>query len=40
MLVPVPTRAVSLNRRLADAIDLQLQSRQAYWMILGPMVLQ
>jgi starvation-inducible DNA-binding protein len=25
-----------LNRRLADAIDLQLQSRQAYWNIKGP----
>ncbi|HET8844453.1 MAG TPA: DNA starvation/stationary phase protection protein Dps [Ktedonobacteraceae bacterium] len=24
-----------LNRRLADAIDLQLQSRQAYWNIKG-----
>ncbi len=25
-----------LNRRLADAIDLQLQSRQAYWNARGP----
>jgi starvation-inducible DNA-binding protein len=25
-----------LNRRLADAIDLQLQSRQVYWNIKGP----
>src|SRR5437763_5838703 len=25
-----------LNRRLADAIDLQLQSRQAYWNVNGP----
>ena len=25
-----------LNRRLADAIDLQLQSRQAYWNVKGP----
>jgi starvation-inducible DNA-binding protein len=25
-----------LNRRLADAIDLQLQSRQAYWNAKGP----
>src|SRR3984893_16499821 len=25
-----------LNRRLADAIDLQLQSRQAYWKLKGP----
>ncbi len=25
-----------LNRSLADAIDLQLQSRQAYWNIKGP----
>ena len=25
-----------LNRRLADTIDLQLQSRQAYWNIKGP----
>ena len=25
-----------LNRRLADAIGLQLQSRQAYWNIKGP----
>ena len=24
-----------LNRRLADAIDLQLQSRQAYWNVKG-----
>ena len=24
-----------LNRRLADAIDLQLQSRQAYWNVNG-----
>ena len=27
---------VLLNRRLADAIDLQLQSRQAYWNVKGP----
>jgi starvation-inducible DNA-binding protein len=25
-----------LNRSLADAIDLQLQSRQAYWNVKGP----
>jgi starvation-inducible DNA-binding protein len=25
-----------LNRRLADAIDVQLQSRQAYWNVKGP----
>jgi starvation-inducible DNA-binding protein len=25
-----------LNRRLADAIDLQLQIRQAYWNVKGP----
>ena len=25
-----------LNRRLANAIDLQLQSRQAYWNVKGP----
>ncbi len=25
-----------LNRRLADALDLQLQSRQAYWNVKGP----
>src|SRR5207245_5591011 len=25
-----------LNRRLADAIDLQLQSRQVYWNVKGP----
>jgi starvation-inducible DNA-binding protein len=25
-----------LNRRLADAIDLQLRSRQAYWNVKGP----
>src|SRR5579859_1293738 len=25
-----------LNLRLADAIDLQLQSRQAYWNVKGP----
>jgi len=25
-----------LNRRLADAIDLQLQSRQTYWNVKGP----
>jgi len=25
-----------LNRRLADAIDLQLESRQAYWNVKGP----
>jgi starvation-inducible DNA-binding protein len=25
-----------LNRRLADAIDLQLQSRQSYWNVKGP----
>src|SRR6266853_6291302 len=25
-----------LNRRLADAIDLHLQSRQAYWNVKGP----
>ena len=25
-----------LDRRLADAIDLQLQSRQAYWNVKGP----
>jgi starvation-inducible DNA-binding protein len=25
-----------LNRRLADAINLQLQSRQAYWNVKGP----
>jgi starvation-inducible DNA-binding protein len=25
-----------LNRRLADAIDVQLQSRQAYWNVNGP----
>src|SRR5260370_11721338 len=25
-----------LNRRLADAIDLQLQSRQASWNVKGP----
>src|SRR5213080_2130458 len=25
-----------LNRRLADAIDLQLQTRQAYWNVKGP----
>src|SRR2546423_15240374 len=25
-----------LNRRLADAIDLQLQSRQACWNVKGP----
>jgi starvation-inducible DNA-binding protein len=25
-----------LNRRLADAIDLQLQCRQAYWNVKGP----
>src|SRR6185312_16298888 len=25
-----------LTRRLADAIDLQLQSRQAYWNVKGP----
>ena len=25
-----------LNRRLADAVDLQLQSRQAYWNVKGP----
>ena len=25
-----------LNRRLADAIDLQLQSKQAYWNVKGP----
>lgn len=25
-----------LNRRLADAIELQLQSRQAYWNVKGP----
>ena len=28
-----------LNRRLADAIDLQLQSRQAYWNVKGPQVM-
>src|SRR5256885_14841092 len=27
---------VLLNRRLADAIDLQLQTRQAYWNVKGP----
>ena len=25
-----------LNRRLADSIDLQLRSRQAYWNVKGP----
>src|ERR1700687_4947165 len=25
-----------LNRRLADTIDLQLQSRQAFWNVKGP----
>src|ERR1700694_344872 len=25
-----------LNRRLADAIDLQLQSRQSFWNVKGP----
>ena len=25
-----------LNRRLADAIDVRLQSRQAYWNVKGP----
>jgi starvation-inducible DNA-binding protein len=25
-----------LNRRLADTIDLQLQSRQSYWNVKGP----
>src|SRR5713226_7400864 len=25
-----------LNRRLADAIDLQLQSKQAHWNVKGP----
>ena len=25
-----------LNRRLADALDLQLQSRQTYWNVKGP----
>ena len=30
---------VLLNRRLADAIDLQLQSRQAYWNVKGPHVM-
>ena len=25
-----------LNRRLADAIDVQLQSRQTYWNVKGP----
>jgi starvation-inducible DNA-binding protein len=30
------TRVIEiLNRRLADAIDLQLQSRQAYWNVKG-----
>ena len=29
-------RIEMLNRRLADAIDLQLQSRQAYWNVKGP----
>ncbi|GAC1568651.1 MAG: DNA starvation/stationary phase protection protein Dps [Ktedonobacteraceae bacterium] len=29
-------RIEMLNRRLADAIDLQLQSRQAYWNAKGP----
>lgn len=27
---------VLLNRRLADTIDLQLQSRQVYWNVKGP----
>jgi starvation-inducible DNA-binding protein len=26
----------SLNRRLADAIDLQLQAKQAHWNVKGP----
>ena len=29
-------RIEMLNRRLADAIDLQLKSRQAYWNVKGP----
>ena len=29
-------RIEMLNRRLADAIDLQLQSRQAFWNVKGP----
>ncbi len=29
-------RIEMLNRRLADTIDLQLQSRQAYWNVKGP----
>ena len=29
-------RLEMLNRRLADTIDLQLQSRQAYWNVKGP----
>lgn len=28
-----------LNRRLADAIDLQLRSREAYWNVKGPQFL-
>src|SRR6202521_2037285 len=28
-----------LNRRLADTIDLQLQSRQAFWNVKGPNVM-
>ena len=30
------SRIEMLNRRLADTIDLQLQSRQAYWNVKGP----
>ncbi len=34
---PQQTRLIELlNRSLADAIDLQLQSRQAYWNVKGP----
>lgn len=37
--LPVKARvklAVLLNQRLADAIDLQLQAKQAHWNVKGP----